>query len=382
MTKSYITSSKNKSKLSFNRTAKVYVPFKLLELLNYVHTVLQKNGKGNNEFGFYLNSDIDLQTLTATVNLSKPIFYPNQTVSPAHISFDECPGVELFNTAIHRHPAGVTGFSGTDVEFINQFADVSLIFIPPNLIPAAEINFKLTNTSFITMPAQVIITYELDIPGLFDINPNATSTQDQFIKMNPADFAGKVNERTKVAGNPLAGKFNMGAFEQNIANKFPLMPERSAKFAVSKSRLLAATKNSAINIKYVPVPAGKTIGDVLLDRAVHMLSNLGVIIVQEDPLVYIEGVVSWAEILTVIAEQISIYRQTPIVNLNEVKYIKLPEADAENIMELAVEILCEEAFHDHDELNISDNLKELRDLTFSNDQDDLNDILDRTLSDE
>lgn len=87
------------------------------------------------------------------------IFVPTQTVSTAFVDYHE-DAPEGYNTVIHKHPNGVSNFSGTDDRYINQNFDISLLWMNGQFIkgqarvstPYGLIIIPLTISTFITIP--------------------------------------------------------------------------------------------------------------------------------------------------------------------------------------------------------------------------------------
>lgn len=110
----------------FHSTAKIKIPVEIDALLLHINNTM----RDGNEYGVYLSGDLDLETFTINVN-PEAFHIPKQEVSAAHIRFIEHRSdPDLFNMVIHRHPAGVTNFSGTDNASINEDFDISCLFIP------------------------------------------------------------------------------------------------------------------------------------------------------------------------------------------------------------------------------------------------------------
>ena len=152
---------------------KVVIPMRLMEMMNFIYHSQTAMG---NEYGAFLNCDFDEKTFTYTVNLDREVMVPKQKVTPGHIDFLEIPERERFNTIIHRHPAGVRAFSGTDDEFINKDFEVSILFLPPMDFPTAIVNIPLkgSNTNFVQLKADIVFEFSVEgITGLGELNDNA-----------------------------------------------------------------------------------------------------------------------------------------------------------------------------------------------------------------
>jgi len=63
--------------------------------------------------------------------LQESYFIPRQVVTRAHVDYlEDAP--DGYNCVIHKHPRGVTNFSGTDWTYINQNFDISLLWVNGN----------------------------------------------------------------------------------------------------------------------------------------------------------------------------------------------------------------------------------------------------------
>ncbi len=80
------------------------------------------------------------------------IFIPKQTVSRAHIKYEE-DNLE-YNTVFHKHPDGCKRFSGTDKNYINSNFKFSILWVDDNFSEAI-VNLKLEDGVFVEIPLSV-----------------------------------------------------------------------------------------------------------------------------------------------------------------------------------------------------------------------------------
>lgn len=209
---------------------KVVIPMRLMELMNFVYHTQTSMG---NEYGLFLNCDFDEKTFTYKVNLEREIMIPKQKVTPGHIDFLEIPEKERFNTVIHRHPAGVRGFSGTDDEFINKDFEVSILFLPPMDFPTAIVNIPLkgSTTNFVQLKAEIVFAYSIEgITGLGELNDNDKCRAHVKENIQPLATVAPINYATGNKGNgmipsyqtPVGGPSN--GVNHNPINRFQRGP--------------------------------------------------------------------------------------------------------------------------------------------------------------
>jgi hypothetical protein len=137
------------------RKAIIYMPSDIVQLLNNIHKNLSNQSV---EFGVYLKGVFDRDTMSYRIKSgNENVCFPRQRVSSVTMEFLEPPATRDFNVALHRHPNGVTGFSGTDQASINIDWEVSILFIPPDSFPSAIINIDIGPCSKIQIPADVKI---------------------------------------------------------------------------------------------------------------------------------------------------------------------------------------------------------------------------------
>ena len=142
---------------------RIQVPFGQVLLMNSLWKALNCT---NDEFlvyfkGEWKDGDLVLQ--------EDEWYFPEQQASPGSVVATENIPSDDWNVAIHRHPDGVTMFSGTDDQDINQKFEASMLFIPPFSFPAAIVNLLLDkeNNVYLQVPALVSIQSRVhNIPEL------------------------------------------------------------------------------------------------------------------------------------------------------------------------------------------------------------------------
>jgi proteasome lid subunit RPN8/RPN11 len=137
--------------LQVHSRATILVPSSIVTLLNSILGGLANKGS---EYGIYLKGTLNKQTMTMT--LSEEYMIPKQEVTSVTIDFKEDPPSTDWNVVLHRHPDGVTRFSGTDVSSINKEFDASLLFIPPFDFPQAIMNVDIGDGVLLQLPANVV----------------------------------------------------------------------------------------------------------------------------------------------------------------------------------------------------------------------------------
>jgi hypothetical protein len=157
----------------------VRVPTDVMDFLNKIHSHLDND---RSEYGVYLKGTLDKDDMVfAILPGEENMYLPSQKVTAASLQFTEDPPHKSFNAVVHRHPAGMSGFSGTDRESINQDYDMSMLFIPPRAFPAAVVNLDMTETTRFQVEANVRVV--------------TTAEAEKFI----AVLREKIRERTGVA---------------------------------------------------------------------------------------------------------------------------------------------------------------------------------------
>lgn len=111
--------------------AKLVIPGIVAAQLEYFGEVA-----GNNEYAMFYHSDIDWDTMTATID-GEFNFVPEQEVNPVHYVTNEHPDIDdaykplperFWNTIVHRHPSGCSRFSGEDESSTNHKAMISFLY--------------------------------------------------------------------------------------------------------------------------------------------------------------------------------------------------------------------------------------------------------------
>ena len=144
------TTSSWDSGLEIIRNVDVVVPLKLL-------LVCDKIASKMNGDEFSIVSKID-QKLRNTIYISEEYYIPKQIVSAARIEYepDEYNG---YDVVIHRHPNGCNGFSGTDMEYINQNFKLSLLYTREDGFVRGLYNLKISETEVVQLPVEISIHY-------------------------------------------------------------------------------------------------------------------------------------------------------------------------------------------------------------------------------
>lgn len=137
--------------LTVHKQATILIPNSIVTVLNGILSGLRDKGS---EYGIYLKGTLDKQTMT--MRISEEYMIPEQEVTNVTIDFKQSPPSNDWNVVLHRHPDGVTRFSGTDESSINKEFDASLLFIPPFSFPQAILNLEIDVGLLVQIPARVI----------------------------------------------------------------------------------------------------------------------------------------------------------------------------------------------------------------------------------
>lgn len=143
----------------------IYIPLKFVAMMNLIHQNLEDK---NDEFTVFFRTEVDNEDsmvyyiVEDYVDYKKSYIIPEQIVTSAHFTNKEDINFNKFNSCIHRHPQGVTKFSGTDEQWLNDNVEVSVLFIPAsktnkNVFPHAIVNLPLANGKKIQVEAECII---------------------------------------------------------------------------------------------------------------------------------------------------------------------------------------------------------------------------------
>ena len=122
--------------------------------------------RSDQEFSIYLHGDFNDD---GELVLSDTYYIPKQTVSAASVDYKEEPH-SFYNGCLHRHPSGVTSFSGTDRRYINSNFQFSLLYVNQK-IHTGIINIPYFGTRRIQVPLKTDIvnphvTEEIDIENI------------------------------------------------------------------------------------------------------------------------------------------------------------------------------------------------------------------------
>ena len=143
----------------------VYIPLKFVAMMNLIYQNLENK---NDEFTVFFRVEVDEEDSMVYYivedyeEYKKSYIIPNQLVSHSAFSNKENINFSKYNAAIHRHPQGVTRFSGTDENYLNDNVEVSVLFIPSsktnkNIFPHAIVNLPLANGKKIQVETECII---------------------------------------------------------------------------------------------------------------------------------------------------------------------------------------------------------------------------------
>lgn len=137
----------------------IYIPLKFVAMMNLIHDNLENKG---DEFTVFFKVEVDDEDPTVYYILEDDYIIPQQIVTPSHFTNKEDINFKKYNSCIHRHPQGVTKFSSTDEQWLNDNVEVSVLFIPSsktnkNIFPYAIVNLPLANGKKVQMEAECII---------------------------------------------------------------------------------------------------------------------------------------------------------------------------------------------------------------------------------
>lgn len=135
----------------FNRM-KVVIPFKLLLGCNQIASMV----KGNE---FSIVTDIKEKS-NSKLTLSDEFYIPKQNVSSTNIEYT--PDSYNQKVVIHRHPDRLDNFSRTDMEFINQNFELSLLYTKEDGFVNGIYNYRLDEENILQMPVEIVLNYETD----------------------------------------------------------------------------------------------------------------------------------------------------------------------------------------------------------------------------
>ena len=137
----------------------IYIPLKFVAMMNLIHENLESKG---DEFTVFFKVEVDDEDPTVYYILEDDYIIPEQIVTPSHFTNKEDINFKKFNACIHRHPQGVTKFSITDEQWLNDNVEVSVLFIPAsktnkNIFPHAIVNLPLANGKKYQVEGECII---------------------------------------------------------------------------------------------------------------------------------------------------------------------------------------------------------------------------------
>lgn len=143
----------------------IYIPLKFVAMMNLICQNLENK---NDEFSVFFKVEVDEEDPMVYYIVEDYDNYKNSYIIPeqlvAHAKFDNLENVNFskYNAAIHRHPQGVTRFTGTDEKYLNNNVDVTILFIQAsktnkNIFPYAIVNLPLANGKKYQVEAECII---------------------------------------------------------------------------------------------------------------------------------------------------------------------------------------------------------------------------------
>lgn len=105
-------------------------------ILNACDAIASAPKIGGNEFSIFLKID---RKEGNNIFLSEDFVVPPQKVTSTSINYGRDPE-GAWQVVIHRHPAGMHTFSGTDMEYINQNFKISILYTPEAKFVKALVN--------------------------------------------------------------------------------------------------------------------------------------------------------------------------------------------------------------------------------------------------
>ena len=136
----------------------VIIPAKLLFVFDKISSMVHAD-----EFSIVTNIK---EKDDNTIILSEEYYIPKQKV--ANTSIEYLPDEYSFNTVIHRHPNGMNNFSSTDINYINQNFELSILYTTEDKFVNGVYNLKLDNY-LVQIPVEIYIDYgleEIDISNI------------------------------------------------------------------------------------------------------------------------------------------------------------------------------------------------------------------------
>lgn len=116
---------------------------------------------GNVEFSIYVKADT---SGISRIRISEEYYIPKQVVSGASVDYNDVP-IDGFNAVIHKHPRGITTFSGTDDSYINQNFAVSILWCDGAFVDST-VNFDISAGVKLQLEGNVIIDNTKELPDV------------------------------------------------------------------------------------------------------------------------------------------------------------------------------------------------------------------------
>lgn len=142
--KTIYSNSQQKKKGEFEELSNVVTVdnAKVLDCINvnipiFIYRVMlqiESNISNNVEFSIYTKYEFDKEK--KEVNILPEYFIPKQEVSSASIKYHDDEQTLNYNTVIHKHPSGCKNFSPTDLKYINNNFNLSILWCDQDFITA------------------------------------------------------------------------------------------------------------------------------------------------------------------------------------------------------------------------------------------------------
>lgn len=135
------------------------IPRKLFDSIQEIERLVREKFHCDQEFSIYLHGDYDND---GNLIISDTFYIPKQNVSGASVDYKEEPH-SFYNGCLHRHPNGVTSFSGTDEKYINSNFEFSLLYVN-NHIHTGIVNIVYHNNRRL----QALLDVKLERPAIME----------------------------------------------------------------------------------------------------------------------------------------------------------------------------------------------------------------------
>lgn len=139
-------------------------PFELLKSLRQVDNGV-KQKIGDVEFSVYIHGEFNDDGVFV---ISEDFYIPKQKVSGASVDYLEEPD-NYYNGCLHKHPKGVTTFSGTDKKYINSNFDFSILYLNGK-IQTGIINVPYHANRRLQSTLKIVVDNDPDMVCGFDLS--------------------------------------------------------------------------------------------------------------------------------------------------------------------------------------------------------------------